>query len=330
MTDVAIPEAPSHVVTFSDQQIDTLRRTIARDANETELNLFVSQCKRTQLDPFVRQIYFMKTRGRPTIVVSIDGFRLIAARSGVYGGQTQPQWCGEDGEWKDVWLSDDPPAASRVGVYRQGVEQPSWGVVTWKEFGQGKTSTWEAMPSHMLAKVAESHALRKAFPNEMSGLYSADEMQAAGAAVMDKKLTSQETAQMILKTCDLVSDTNRQKIADWVTESTGVPFTLDGLMSLPAENGEQILEQARKARNTPDATAEVVADAVPDINLGLIQELSEYLDDEGLKRFESWNISQGIDQYSRDPEQSDLLKMHSWLRAELGQEPFLEEPRDQN
>jgi hypothetical protein len=113
-----------------------------------------------------------------SIQTSIDGFRLIAQRSNEYAGQTVPEWCALDGKWTDVWLSDDAPAAARVGVYRRGFAEALVRTVTWREFG-ATSATWKSMPGLMLAKVAESQALRAAFPMELSGLYTSEEMAAS-------------------------------------------------------------------------------------------------------------------------------------------------------
>lgn len=195
MTDIVKTEAGLVPARGTRDEARLIRDQLAPKASDAEIRVFLALCQRLDLDPFARQIYLVgrwDSRARAEVYtpqVSIDGFRLVAQRTGEYAGQTSPEWCDESGAWRDVWLSDQPPVAARVGVYRKGWAAPLYRVALWSEFVQthkdkttGKPVTspmWARMPSVMLAKCAEMQALRAAFPNELSGVYGVEEMAQA-------------------------------------------------------------------------------------------------------------------------------------------------------
>lgn len=168
--------------------IELIKRTIAVGASDAELKLFLAIVQRTGLDPFARQLFFIKRKTKMGEIgqtqISIDGARLVAERSGAYEGQNGPHWCGSDGVWKDVWLASEPPAAARVGVFKREFREPLYAVANWDAYAargyDGKLQgMWAKMPALMLGKCAEMLALRRAFPMELSGLYSPEEMAQA-------------------------------------------------------------------------------------------------------------------------------------------------------
>lgn len=168
--------------TFSNETVDLIKNTVApKNLSEKEFEMFIYQANRTGLDPLSRQIYCIKSKDKVSIQATIDGFRLIAERTGLYQGQTPVMWCGEDGIWKDVWLKKENPAAAKVGVNRKGFTEPLYAIARFETYAQknyeGKLNyTWLKMPDLMIGKCAEALALRKAFPQELSNIYSSEEM----------------------------------------------------------------------------------------------------------------------------------------------------------
>lgn len=152
---------------------------------DADFKLFLYACKQTGLNPLMKQIYAVyrwDTRvGREvmSIQTGIDGFRLIAQRTGLYAGSDDPIYDNE---------TEQHPNKATVTVYKlnekTGERMPITATARWDEYCQrdkdGKPSNmWGRMPYNQLAKCAEALALRKGFPNELAGIYTDDEMAQA-------------------------------------------------------------------------------------------------------------------------------------------------------
>ena len=247
------PRPPAQIGAYTEDQVDLIKRTIARGATNDELRLFAQVCQRTGLDPFAKQIYAIKRGNTMTIQTSIDGQRLVAERTGRYRGQTPAEWCGRDKQWTDVWLEDTPPAAARVGVLKDGHREPTYAVATWKSYAQtgndGKPQgLWRSMPDVMLAKCAESLALRKAFPQELSGLYTADEMAQADDP-------AESLRQELLTEIAALDEATRSDLRDFCND--------EGIVVRRASI-EQIAMVHEYLNDRTVTEAEVVDDAQPD------------------------------------------------------------------
>lgn len=178
---------------WTQRQIAALKQLgVSNNVTKADLDIFLAQSKRTGLDPFSKQIYMIGRRQKDsntgqfetkqTIQVGIDGLRAIAHRVAQQCHEvfsmSDTLWADNSGTWHDVWLAPTPPAAAKVSVKRGGGVFSA--VALFKEYApayNGKLSgVWASKPALMIAKCAEALALRKAFPTDMSGIYTDDEM----------------------------------------------------------------------------------------------------------------------------------------------------------
>lgn len=163
-------------------QLELLKRTICKGASDDEFQLFVHVAKRSGLDPFAKQIHAVKrwntkeNRFEMAIQTGIDGYRLIADRTGLYAGSDDA-----------IFDDENEPKKASVTVHKfvKGVKCSFTATARWQEYcpKPPQDMMWKKMPCVMLAKVAECLALRKAFPADLSGLYGEEEMDQAGEAV---------------------------------------------------------------------------------------------------------------------------------------------------
>lgn len=183
---------------FTPQQVAALHQIGVENATDGDLAVFFHQAQKRGLDPFTRQIYMIGRRSKDprtgewvtkqTIQTGIDGFRLIARRAADARHEAMSiddtLWADPNGKWHDVWIWPEPPQAAKTTV-RIGGGSFS-GVAILHDYCPMKngspTGQWSKMPAVMLAKCSEALALRKAFPEDLAGLYTGDEMDQANTS----------------------------------------------------------------------------------------------------------------------------------------------------
>ncbi len=213
------------VIEYTAKQLDLIRRTVGADCSPTEFDLFCEVSRRVGLDPFRRQIYAVvyskdkPDKRRMSIITGIDGYRAVAARNRDYRpAEEAPQieydpnvksdtnpvgivsclvrcWkLAPDGQWHPVagiayWDEVCPMTERWAYSQEEGKRVPTG------EFELDKKSNWYKMPRVMVAKVAEAQALRRGWPEDLSGIYTEDEMARSNA----QELTASEAVEQFEK-----------------------------------------------------------------------------------------------------------------------------------
>lgn len=194
-------------------------------ASDEELAYFIAQAKVQNLNPFTKEIYFIKYGTQPAqIVVALKAFQKKADAHPQYDGMDAGIIYEKDGDIKRSEGAFLPRGAEILGgwaiVHRKDRSHPTKIEVTFDEYDkskirarikeleqQGKEITypvmnsygkaigennWDTMPSVMIRKVAVVTALREAFPNELGGNYEIDELRDL------KDVTPQETQEEVI------------------------------------------------------------------------------------------------------------------------------------
>ncbi|WP_230868249.1 phage recombination protein Bet [Iocasia frigidifontis] len=183
----AVPNQ-QQVLSFNQKELETIRRTVAKNATDDEFRMFMHLAQTYQLDPFNKEIWFIKyaKKGQnpkdvePTIMTSRDGYLKIADRHPEYDGLSSDVVRKNDVFKRTMDGVEHEYSSDRgqiIGayalVYRKDRKYPIYVFAPFNEY-KGNAKIWNNYPSAMILKVAESMALKRAFT--VSGLVSKEEM----------------------------------------------------------------------------------------------------------------------------------------------------------
>lgn len=183
------------------QQLDgeTLRNFVdpKHQASPQELQTLLAIVKNRNLNPFTKEVYFIKYGNNPAqIVVSKDAFMKRAEQNQNYDGfESGVIYEDEKGELKTKKGVILPRKANLIGgwceVYRKDRSRPVYREVELSAYNTHK-NWWQKAPGQMIEKVAIVAAVRDAFSENVGGLYTADEMEQAAPIDVTPRETQED------------------------------------------------------------------------------------------------------------------------------------------
>lgn len=240
MTNPVVLDGKNHQITDIESKKDLVKRLFCKNCTDDEMQLFIHACKRTGLDPFMKQIYCIKRgqgeKAKMTIQTGIDGLRLIAERTGNYSpGRESVFNCDEKGT-----------IISATSYIKKRTSDGTWhevAAVAYMQEYDEKQNLWLKMPRAMLSKCAEALALRKAFPAEMSGLYTTEEMAQASPEIPKERteISEEEWAGLDV----LVQQIKDKEYFDKLASHVEIPTIWD----LKPKDFDRVMRSIRKKAN---------------------------------------------------------------------------------
>lgn len=267
---ITTPQKNDLAINYSREQIDLIKNSYCKGTSDDELKLFLAVSQRLGLDVFARQIHAVKRWNSKlgkevmTIQTSIDGYRSVAERTGCYAGSSLPIF---DYDEKGKLIS----ASITVKKIVKGLLCEFSAIAYMDEYmpTDGKNAMWNSRPKGMLSKCAESLALRKAFPLELSNVYTEDETEkdyveqdhidrAVNKAENTNYKNSNEQIAEIEKLCaEITAGMTKEQKAEWVIKNIGCPWR--DLIKKPNNELAQIITKISSCKKqVVETTAEKI------------------------------------------------------------------------
>lgn len=313
-----------------DEKQMTLLSPLGIEANwdPRQVAVFLMECQERGLDPWQREAYLMKYPGDKYVRhIGIDGFRKRGESTGDYRGRTTPLFCGEDGEWTEVWPHrDKAPYAAKVGISRAGFDSVVYAVALYDEYavitdewkfdprqnkkvktgnrapsGNWRTAANGGKPTVMLAKCAEAQAWRAAFPQRFGGFYAPEEFDQNRVQAEDASAAKRREAYAAAQSAG-----GEPIEGEVVTEDAAEPVPVlggreRGLLLAELEEQAEVLGKTTEqlcARWSAARSGRQITDATADELLAHVHAIRSYV----VSALREQNRGGEADQYERAPQ----------------------------
>jgi len=173
---------------YDSEMVAAVKNTVAREATDPELFMFLSVANKYDLDPFLGEIYFVKTKdGKSSLMSSRDGYRKIAMREPTYKVHYSDYVCANDefkvtrkfGKLTDLEHTySHKDRGALIGAYCVLETTDDRRYFFYAEFNKYNTgqNAWSSYPNDMIVKVAETRVF-KSFAN-INGIQAEESMPA--------------------------------------------------------------------------------------------------------------------------------------------------------
>jgi phage recombination protein Bet len=256
MTTQAVVAAPSggavaHV-TFSDEQKQVMKQTVAKGCTDAEFFLLLQLASTYGLDPFRKEIWAIKRKETEAalIMTSRDGYLKIAQRDPNYLGlQAAVVKKGDHFKFNPaagtVEHSFGTERGGIIGAWAIAHHKGRMPVVCFVEFSEyrGNSPIWSNYPSAMIQKVAEVFVLKRQF--NINGLVTTEEIDAgeAPAPVAAPALSAPATDEWVMSAAQLRRLYGIAKDQAGITTKEDLRVLLDSIEGFPEKEGQLTREQ---------------------------------------------------------------------------------------
>lgn len=249
---------------YDPSMVQTLKNTIADGATDDELVMLLTLAGKYQLDPFAKEIFFMKMDKKPVIMTSRDGYLAIAHRDPNFDGLQSAAVYAEDTFELDVVggtvihkpsLKTDPnmkPVGAWAIAYRKD-RRPALVYVRYREYSKN-TVPWSQYPSSMIEKVAQVRALKLQF--SISGLVTQEEQE--GESELPKAEAPQRRMGRPRKV-EAVPTESVTEVAPEAPAETPVATAVENATETMTRDIEKVLAQALALSAKPEMAKDMPA-----------------------------------------------------------------------
>ena len=205
---ITLTDAHGNVTaSYTSEMVDTIKNTVAKNATDSELIMFLSVANKYDLDPFLGEIYFVKYDATAQIMSGRDGYRKIAKREPTFAKCQSMEVCKNDvfetemimGEVTNIvhkfQQNDRGQVVGAYAILKTTDGHNYYAYASCREYDAGN-KVWKKYTSAMIKKVAETQVYKQFA--DINGIHAEEEMP--------QRFASESNTEMDLLDVEIIED----------------------------------------------------------------------------------------------------------------------------